>query len=175
MNARNPIGGYVFVACFAFIAGMVPLVGWILARSQGDILTVRGIHEKGVVQYGEASNESFQGDRQKLMMYSIHVAYPVGRTTQTEEFPVSKQDYDDHPYGTQVEVVYDPQHPDHARLGGAMDQRSSIAPLLIGVGIIGAGLAYLSWGMYSLGAAKNAAPDIDQAIREAHLHENLPN
>lgn len=162
--------GIVVFATLLGLAGLFFIVLSVYQRKEERILDDRGVQVVGTVQYGEVEIDTDQSGRsgqQRRASYSLHVTYPVGRGKWDHRFPVSKSTYRSHPFNSTVDVIYDPENPDLARLAGDLNTDQSGMSLVVGIGALCGTSALLVWARAVYNAERNDVPDLDETIRRA--------
>lgn len=151
------------------LAVLLGVIGLFLAtfsfyqRSGEEVLASRGVRVLGIVQWKTTDPNTRGGGS----YYYLGVEYFVGDSRLTKEFSVTHRAYVSHPFRSQVEVVYDPQNPKHARLVGDLNNAASWKTLLIGIGAVVGSFAAGIWARSVANRDKNDIPDLDEAIARA--------
>lgn len=136
-------------------------------RKDEDILAQRGVRVFGtVLAHRHDSNRSPGEPRESARhTYSLEVQYLS--SVPTKQFSVSKHDYDLIRNFTPVEVIYDPENPKLARLGGDLAKNTSSEAILFAaiLGAVGLALGIYGWKLRK--DARDEAPDLDEALMNA--------
>lgn len=160
----------------AFVFGLagVFLIGWsFIERHTEDILASRGVHVPGEVRSRDFDRDIDPDDngrirtKDSISTYYLHVAYIAGQTEYSETFAVTEQAYNTHPTFSRVEVVYDPQNPRVAQLGGGLNTTSSKATRLLGAVVLIVGIACAGWAQKLARDERNEVPDLHEALAKA--------
>lgn len=146
-------------------AGLGGIGYYIGQRQVGVVLAARGVRTEGeVISRVRRTNDGESDD------YYLRVRYggPGGSRIQT--FKTYRIDYSYHDVGDRIPVIYDPQDPSVARLGGTMDVRASAAPAGIGGMLLVVGvwlLVRFRKGLKEDEEDDSPAPDLEGALRLA--------
>ncbi|HWA82178.1 MAG TPA: hypothetical protein VG820_02000 [Fimbriimonadaceae bacterium] len=153
------------IACFIFAA---LLVAFSVFSGRGlAILKDRGVHTYGTVVVRGADNLPV-GASYDTRQYGLTVEFPTPSTTVRRVIYVNRTTYDAHPFGSQIEIVYDPLDLLHADAAVNLNSvKQTVEPLIIGIVIACLGVVSLVFGYKSSKNDQTAAPDLDEAIERA--------
>ncbi|HVT13156.1 MAG TPA: hypothetical protein VHE55_12905 [Fimbriimonadaceae bacterium] len=153
------------IACFIFAALVIAFS--IFAGRGLAVLKSRGVHTYGTVVVRGANNLPV-GASYDTRQYGMTIEFPTPSTTVRRVIYVNRTTYDDHPFGSQIEVVYDPLDLLHVDAAvNLTSSRQTVEPLIAGIVIACLGVVSLVYGFKASKDDQTAAPDLDEAIERA--------
>jgi hypothetical protein len=161
---REYIRGAMFGAVACLILGVIFLIAGFAVQADERILAARGVHVPGTIVGKRSRLDEDADGKDRRMEYYLSVHYLS--SAPSKEFKVNQFAYN-LASSSKIQVVYDPQDPQRARLEGRIASQSSMDLFPIGGLLLVGSLAFTIWFIKLKKDAREEAPDLIDALASA--------